>query len=155
MSDDEMTPLAQAAQAVRDFDRAMSNPSRAEDPVGMLFAALGAASAQHAQERRAARARWRGRPEAKAARSAAARKAAATRAARKAAQLAEWKAEAERDARMPSVACPHIDFVPWGGGETQCSRAPGHVGEDHEDIDGHTWPNDDCDVDDCGAPCGY
>ncbi|MGV9913423.1 hypothetical protein [Streptomyces tendae] len=151
----DLTPYGQAARAVADFDRLVHDPNRVADPVGALFAALGAASAQHAQERRAARTRWRNRPEAKAARSAAARKAAATRAARKAAQLAEWEAEAERDARMPSVACPHIDFVPWGGGETQCSRAPGHIGEDHEDIDGHTWPNDDCNEDDCGEICGF
>ncbi|MDQ1018816.1 hypothetical protein [Streptomyces afghaniensis] len=56
---------------------------------------------------------------------------------------------------MPDVHCPHIDFVPFGSGETECFLAPGHRGEDHEDIDGHTWPNDDCNEDDCGEACGF
>jgi hypothetical protein len=148
---DDLTPREQAARAVVDFDRAVHDPNRTVDPIGQLFRALGAASAQHAQEMRAAKVRWRNRPEAKARRSVGARKAAATRAANKAAELAEWEAEAERDAWMPTVHCPHIDFTSFG--ETECSRAPGHRDEDHEDIDGHSWPNE-CD-DDCGEICGY
>ncbi|MFF5968175.1 hypothetical protein ACFY64_31530 [Streptomyces collinus] len=154
MSED-LTPREQAARAVVDFDRAMHDPNRAVDPVGALFRALGAAAAQHAVEARAARTRWRNRPEAKARRSAAAAKAAATRKAKKAAEEAAWAAEAERDARVPTVHCPHIDFVPYGSGETECVLAPGHRGDDHEDIDGHSWPNDDCNETDCGEACGY
>ncbi|MFJ1606961.1 hypothetical protein ACIOHS_26860 [Streptomyces sp. NPDC088253] len=152
---DELTPHDQAVQAIADFDRTMHDPNRTVDPIGQLFRALGAASAQHAQEARAARTRWRNRPEAKAARSRAAKKAAATRAAKKAAERAAWEAEAERDARVPTVHCPHFDFVPFGSGETECVLAPGHAGEDHEDVDGHTWPSDDCTEDDCGEACGY
>jgi hypothetical protein len=154
MSED-LTPREQAARAIADFDQTLHDPSRTVDPVGVLFRALGEASALHAQERRAARTRWRNRPEAKARRSAAARKAAETRKARKAAELAARQAEAERDERMPKVRCPHMDFVPYGSGETECVLAPGHRGEDHEDIDGHTWPSDDCNEDDCGASCGF
>ncbi|MFF4726416.1 hypothetical protein ACFY3M_13895 [Streptomyces mirabilis] len=152
---DELTPHDQAVQAIADFDRAVHDPNRAVDPVGALFRALGAASAQHAQEARAARTRWRNRPEAKERRSAAAKKAAATRAANKAAERAAWEAEAERDARVPKVRCPHMDFVPFGSGETECVLAPGHRGEDHEDLDGHTWPSDDCNETDCGETCGF
>lgn len=148
---DQSTPREEAARAVADFDRAMHNPSRTADPVGDLFRALGAASAQLAQERRAARARWRNRPEAKAARSAAAKKAAATRAANKAAQGADERLLDELMARVPDVSCPHLDFVPHGSGETQCVLPPGHVGEDHEDVAGHTWPNE-CDGT-CEADC--
>ncbi|MFF0092768.1 hypothetical protein ACFYSF_22785 [Streptomyces canus] len=154
MSED-LTPHEEAARAVVDFDRLVHDPNRVVDPVGELFRALGAASALHAQEARAARTRWRNRPEAKARRSAAAKKAAATRAANKAAEPAAREAEAERDARVPEVRCPHMDFVPFGSGETECVLAPGHAGEDHEDLDGHTWPNDDCNKDDCGEACGY
>ncbi|MYR62355.1 hypothetical protein GTY54_41205, partial [Streptomyces sp. SID625] len=77
---------------------------------------------------------------------------AATRRIRTAAEEAAERAQAERDARVPAVSCPHIDFVPWGG-ETECALAPGHRDEDHEDIDGHAWPNE-CD-EDCGDACGY
>jgi hypothetical protein len=152
---EDLTPGEQAAQAIADFDRAVHDPNRTVDPLGLLFQALGAATAQHHQEMRAARTRWRNRPEAKARRSAAAKKAAETRAARMAAERAAEAAEAERDARMPQVHCPHIDFVPYGSGETECFLAPGHRGEDHEDIDGHTWPSDDCNEDDCGEACGF
>ncbi|MXM66756.1 hypothetical protein GR925_25825 [Streptomyces sp. HUCO-GS316] len=44
------------------------------------------------------------------------------------------------------TTCPHIDFVPYGSGETPCINQPGHRG-DHEDGEGHTWPND------CDAAC--
>ncbi|MEU1853967.1 hypothetical protein ABZ499_33090 [Streptomyces sp. NPDC019990] len=152
---ENLTPHEQAAQAITDFDRAVHDPNRTVDPLTVLFQALGAASAQHHQELRAARTRWRNRPEAKAARSRAAKKAAATRAAKKAAERAAWEAEAERDARVPKVRCPHMDFVPYGSGETECVLAPGHRGEDHEDLDGHSWPNDDCNEQDCGASCGF
>ncbi|MGY3199802.1 hypothetical protein [Streptomyces sp. TE5632] len=148
---DNQTPLEEAARAVADFERAMHDPARRHDAVGSLFQSLGAAAAQHAQEARAARTRWRNRPEAKARRSAAAKKAAATRAERKAAERAVELAERERDARMPAVHCPHIDFTPFG--EQECSLAPAHGGEDHVDIDGHTWPNE-CD-EGCGEICGY
>ncbi|MGW2951590.1 hypothetical protein [Streptomyces eurythermus] len=154
MSED-LAPCEMADRAVTAFDRTVHGPNRTVDPVGALFQALGAASAQHAQETRAARARWRNRPEAKARRSAAAKKAAAARAAKKAAELAEQQAEAERDAQVPKVRCPHMDFVPYGSGETECVLAPGHRGADHEDADGHTWPSDDCNDDDCGEACGY
>ncbi|CAL9534631.1 hypothetical protein [Streptomyces sp. enrichment culture] len=152
MSDDQ-TPREQAAEAVADVDRAMNDPVRRHDAVGALFDALGAAVAQHAQEKRAARVRWRNRPEAKARRSAAAQKAAATRVRRLAAERAAELAECERDLRMPEVHCPHIDFTPFG--ETECALEPGHgPDEDHEDIDGHSWVADDCDAD-CGVACGY
>ncbi|MER6367337.1 hypothetical protein ABT255_02975 [Streptomyces mirabilis] len=148
---DDLTPREQAVRAVADFDRAVHDPNHDVDPMALLFRSLGAAMDQHAQEMRAAKVRWRNRPEAKARRSTSARKAAATRAANKAAERAAELAEWERDARMPTVHCPHIDFTPFG--ETECSRAPGHRGEDHEDIDGHSWPNE-CDGD-CGEICGY
>ncbi|PWI16051.1 hypothetical protein DI272_19160 [Streptomyces sp. Act143] len=152
---EELTPREEAVRAIADFDRALHDPSRSVDPVGVLFQALGAASARHAQEVRAARVAWRNRPEAKARRSAGAKKAAATRAAKRAAEQAAMQAEAERDARVPKVCCPHMDFVPWGGGETECALAPRHHGQDHEDIGGHRWPSDDCTRDDCGETCGY
>ncbi|MFD0209181.1 hypothetical protein ACFVH9_08585 [Streptomyces hirsutus] len=145
------TPQEQAARAVADFDQAVNDPARRYDAVGSLFAGLAAAAAQHAQERRAARTCWRNRPEVKARRSAAAKKAAATRSERKAREEALAQAECERDARMPAVHCPHIDFV-RDAIETECAGEPGHD-DDHEDIDGHTWPNE-CD-EDCGEICGY
>ncbi|MEU7323335.1 hypothetical protein ABZ682_22710 [Streptomyces griseoviridis] len=151
----DLTPHEQAVPAVADFDRLVHDPNRAADPIGALFAALGAAYGQHAQEARAARTRWRNRPEAKARRSAAAKKAAATRAAKKAAERAALEVEEERDGLALEVHCPHMDFVPFGSGETECNRAPGHAGEDHEDVDGHTWPNDDCTATECGEACGY
>ena len=138
---DNLTPREEAARAVADFDRIAHDPNRTVDPVGMLFAALGAAAGRHAQQARAARIAWRNRPEAKARRSAAARKGAETRRQRAAQALAEERAEAERDARVPAVCCPHIDFTPFG--ETQCVGEPGHK-DDHENLDGHSWPND-CD----------
>ncbi|MEN1889499.1 hypothetical protein [Streptomyces mirabilis] len=103
---DDLTPGEQAARAVVDFDQAVNDPARRYDAVGALFAGLAAATAQHAAEARAARTRWRNRPEAKARRSAAAKKAAATRAANKAAERAAELAEWERDARVsrPSTA---------------------------------------------------
>jgi hypothetical protein len=150
----ELAPREEAARAVVDFDRGLRNPDRAVDPVGELFRVLGAAADLHAREARAERVRWRNRPEAKAARSAAARKAAETRAARAAAERAVREAEAERDARVPAVHCLHMDFVPYGGGETECVLEPGHAGEDHEDLDGHVWPNE-CNEADCGEACGF
>jgi hypothetical protein len=140
---DDLTPREEAARAVADFDQVMHDPNRTVDPVGLLFRSLGAAADRHAQAMRASRVAWRNRPEAKARRSAAARKGAETRRRRQAEELARQQAEAERDARVPAVTCPHIDFVPHGSGETQCIGDPGHK-DDHEDLDGHTWPND-CD----------
>ncbi|WP_328434521.1 hypothetical protein [Streptomyces sp. NBC_00425] len=154
MSEDLFAPEV-VERAVADFDRALSEPGRAADAMGALFQALGAAAAQQDQERRAARTAWRNRPEAKAARSAAAKKAAATRAAKKAAERAAQAAEDERDARVPTVHCPHMDFVPYGSGETECVLTPGHLGDDHEDLDGHTWPSDDCNAEECGEACGF
>lgn len=141
---DNPTPYEEAARAVVDFDRAVHDPNRTVDPVGMLFRTLGAAASRHAQETRAARTRWRNRPEAKARRSAAAKRGADTRRRRQEEELARARAEAERDARVPTVHCPHIDFTPHGSGETECVLEPVHPGRDHEDLDGHTWPND-CD----------
>lgn len=140
---DDLTAPEEAARAVTEFDRAVHDPNRTVDPVGMLFRSLGAAADRHAQHMRAARVAWRNRPEAKAGRSAAARKGAETRRRRREEELAAQRAEAERDARVPAVHCPHIDFVPYGSGETQCIGDPGHK-DDHEDLDGHTWPNE-CD----------
>ncbi|UJV42928.1 hypothetical protein [Streptomyces sp. AMCC400023] len=140
---DDLTPREEAARAVADFDRAMHDPSRTVDPVGALFRALGAATARHVRDNRAARVRRQNTPEAKAARSAAAMKAAATRKANREAERAAWAAEEERDARVPTVHCRSIDFVPYGSGEVECIGEPGHR-DDHEDIDGHAWPND-CD----------
>ncbi|MFF3654980.1 hypothetical protein [Streptomyces olivochromogenes] len=139
---DDLTPREQAARAVVDFDRAVHDPNRDVDPVALLFRSLGAVMDQHAQEMRASKVRWRNRPEAKARRSASVRKAAATRAANKAAERAAELAEWERDARVPAVHCPHFDYV-RDAVETTCIGEPGHRG-DHEDLDGHTWPNE-CD----------
>lgn len=151
---DDLIPREEAARAVADFDRAMHDPNRTADPVGALFKALGAATTRHVRDKRAARVRRQNTPEAKAARSAAALRGAATKRAKReaeqAAQEAERAAEAERDARVPAVRCPHIDFVPYGSGETECIGEPGHR-DDHEDLDGHTWPND-CDGD-CEDGC--
>lgn len=138
---DNPTPYEEAARAVVDFDRAVHDPNRTVDPVGMLFRALGAASTRHAEETRAARVRWRNRPEVKARRSDAARRAAETRRRRQEEELTRARDEAERDARVPALTCPHVDFVPYGSGETSCIGEPGHK-DDHEDLDGHTWPND-------------
>ncbi|MFJ2722717.1 hypothetical protein [Streptomyces sp. NPDC087437] len=63
---DDLTPREEAARAISDFDRAMRDPSRQHDPMAALFAALGDATNRHATEARAARTRWRNRPEAKA-----------------------------------------------------------------------------------------
>ncbi|MFM9590774.1 hypothetical protein ACKI16_29730 [Streptomyces scabiei] len=144
---DQLTPREAAARALADFDRAVHDPNRAADPIGVLFQALGAAADRHAQEAGAARTRWRNRPEAKALRSAAAVKAAETRRNRKAAERAAEEAEAERDARVPTVHCSAMDAVPYGSGETECILPPGHHGEDHEDIDGHRWDNE------CAGTC--
>ncbi|WP_107104799.1 hypothetical protein [Streptomyces sp. Root369] len=126
MSED-LAPHDQAVKAVVDFDRAVHDPNRTVDPVGALFRALGAASAQHAQEMRAARIAWRNRPEVKARRSVAAEKAAATRAAKKAAELAAQQAEAERDAPVPKVRCPHMELRAvrqWRDGVRSGAGAP-------------------------------
>ncbi|MFJ2722714.1 hypothetical protein [Streptomyces sp. NPDC087437] len=79
------------------------------------------------------------RPWAKARRSAAAKKAAETRKANRDAERAAELAEYEREVRIPAATCPHIDPRAV---ETQCIEEPGHDG-DHEDINGHTWPNED------------
>lgn len=140
---EDLTPQQEAARAIGEFDRALSGPARAADPIGDLFMGLATAFAEIDKEARRRKEERRNTPEAKARRSVAAKKAAATRAAKKAAELAARQAEEERDARVPTVHCPHIDFVPYGGGETECIGKPGHK-DDHEDVDGHTWPND-CD----------
>jgi hypothetical protein len=133
---------ADVKQAMRDVDRAMSNPARLDDAVGGLFAALGAAAQQIAEQRRAAREALRiarrNDPITRANRSRGARRGWETRRAREA-------AERLRDAidDGPHRAEPVCDEMNHNsiGTEVFCQLDPGHE-DDHDDDRGTTWPRE-------------
>lgn len=114
------------------------------DPMGALFASLGAAlDVLAAQEREAREARFNA-PEARAARSARSRKAAATVRARRAAEEA---VEAERWEREPTGPVCDAFGIILQAQETNCARPP-HRRGDHEDTSGNRWPTYDEEFDD-------
>jgi len=124
------------------FDQAANEPARRDDAIGDMFALLGAAATAAAAERRAQRTAQRearrNRPEAIAARKAAAKRGWETR-----------RRKAEEDARTralddwPTRTGPVCDELTHNsrGGETFCRLDPDHEG-DHDDDLGVTWPQE-------------
>lgn len=125
-------------RAVELFEEAVSNPGRRDEAIGALFSGLAAVAQAGSEKRRALREERRARPEAVAARSAAARKGWETRR-RKAEEalardLDEW----------PARTGPVCDVMSNDsrGSEVYCQRMPGHHGN-HEDNLGTEWPRED------------
>ncbi|GLX54467.1 hypothetical protein Shyhy01_74160 [Streptomyces hygroscopicus subsp. hygroscopicus] len=125
------------------FDQAAHDPTRREDAVSALFTGLAAAAQAAADERRRrreeARAARRNRPEAVAARQAAAAKGWETRRCREAEGAARdgWD---DRPVRTGPV-CDEMNHNSVGR-EVFCELEPDHE-EDHDDGDGTTWPRED------------
>lgn len=113
------------------------------DPWAAAFAAVDALAeaTRKVREREAAERLERfNSPQARAARSERSRKAAATRKARR---EAEEQRRAEEFAREPTgPTCDSMGII-LQAQETWCVLDPDEPHEDHEDIYGNRWPNDD------------
>lgn len=125
------------------FDEAVRSPARRQDALGEMFNGLAATmtafyDAQHAAREAAKEAR-RNRPEAIAARKAAARRGWETRRA-KAAEKARERDLDDRPVRTGPV-CDVLDHDSRGS-EVFCGLEPDHDG-DHEAWGGHSWPRED------------
>jgi hypothetical protein len=131
-------------QAVQNLDRAMHDPARRSDAVGDLFAALGAAAQQMAEQRRAARELLR----------AARKNDPVTRANRSRGARQGWEKRRAREARERLLA--EIDSGPVRtgpvcdemnhnsvGSEVFCQLEPGHDGDHDDDDNGVTWERED------------
>lgn len=115
-----------------------------DDLVGAAFRALAAAAALHRAERVVAKAARR--LELRPMRAEAARKGWETRRAREAAERVAEAAEAAWDDELAARrgTGPWCDEMNHNGigSEVFCIGKPGH-GDDHEDIDGFAWENED------------
>lgn len=118
----------------------MTNPY---DPWAGLFAMaeqVAKASAQRRAADEAARLERFNSPQARAARSERSRKAAATRKARR---EAEEQRRAEEFAREPTgPTCDSMGII-LQAQEVWCVLPPDEPHDEHEDIGGNRWPNDD------------
>ncbi|MEU5498470.1 hypothetical protein [Streptomyces griseofuscus] len=125
------------------FDQAAHDPARRQDAMSALFTGLATAAQAAADERRArrvaARAERRNRPEAVAARSAAATKGWGTRRRRAAENAARdgW----DDQPRRTGPVCDEMNHNSVGC-EVFCELDPDHE-EDHDDGYGTTWPRED------------
>ncbi|MGW6502950.1 hypothetical protein [Nonomuraea angiospora] len=125
------------------FDQAVNEPGRRYDAIGELFTGLAEAAKAVADEKRARRKALRearrNRPEAIAARKAAARRGWETRR-----RKAEEKALADALADGPAPTGPRCNAMTHNsrGSETFCYLEPGHEDEEHDNGE-ITWPRDE------------
>lgn len=130
-------------QAAANRDRWMSDPGRRGDAMADLFAALGAAAQQAAEQHRAAkellRIARRNDPVTHANRSRGARQGWEKRRAREARERLLDEIN-DRTARTGPV-CDEMNHNSVGS-EVFCQLDPGHH-EDHDDDNGVTWPRED------------
>jgi hypothetical protein len=136
--------LPDVEQAARDMDRAMNDPSRRSDAMGNLFAALGAAAQQAADQRRAAREALR----------LARKNDPVTRANRSRGSRQGWakrRAREERERLLASIGdgpvrtgpvCDEMNHnsVGW---EVFCQLDPDDGHAWHDDDNGTTWERED------------
>jgi hypothetical protein len=131
-------------QAARNLDCAMHDPARRGDAVSDLFAALGAAAQQMADQRRAARALLRevrrNDPVTRANRAAGARKGWETRRAR---ETRERLLDSIADSsRRTGPVCDEMNHNSVGS-EVFCQLDPDDGHEWHDDDNGTTWERED------------
>ncbi|MDH6448197.1 hypothetical protein M2155_000605 [Streptomyces sp. SAI-119] len=130
-------------QAAINMDRAMHDPARRGDAMGDLFAALGAAAQQMADQRRAARELLRlarkNDPVTKANRARGARQGWEKRRAREARE--RLLASIDDGPARTGPACDEMSHNSVGY-EVSCQEEPGHDG-DHDDGYGTTWERED------------
>ena len=127
------------------FDQAVTQPSRRDDAVGAMFSGLAAAMQAASDEKRARQKARRearaNRPEAIAARKAAARRGWETRRRNAEEKAAEAERELDEWAGRTSLGCNALTHDSRGS-ETFCLLEPGHEDDNHDNGE-FTWPRDE------------
>jgi hypothetical protein len=124
------------------FDQAVTQPARRHDAIGALFSGLAAAAAEGRALRKAVRKARRNRPEAIAARSAAARRGWETRRQRAAEKAEEAERELDSWENRAGPRCKQMTHDSRGT-ETFCHLDPGHDDDEHDNGLGTRWPRDE------------